>query len=160
VAGAVTAKNTVQTIGNIVSPLLVDPMEKVIEVNLEGIPEGENFVIQYRGRPVFIRHRTAEEIQKAREDDHAALKDPATDESRTKRPEWLIVKGVCTHLGCTPISGTGDYGGYYCPCHGSHYDLSARIRRGPAPLNLPVPKYMFKGNSVLIGQDENSPTDD
>lgn len=159
-SGAVAAKSIVQNAGTSLLPYLVDPIDKVIEISLEQIPEGENIVIQYRGRPVFIRHRTPEQIQKARDDDNAPLKDPATDESRTKRPEWLVVKGICTHLGCTPIANAGDYQGYFCPCHGSHYDLSARIRRGPAPLNLPVPKYMFKGDNVLlIGQDENTPVE-
>jgi ubiquinol-cytochrome c reductase iron-sulfur subunit len=85
---------------------------------------------------VFIRHRTPDEIDEANAVDVKSLRDPETDTDRTQRPEWLVMLGVCTHLGCVPIGEAGDFGGWFCPCHGSHYDISGRIRRGPAPLNL------------------------
>ena len=108
--------------------------------------------VKWRGKPVFIRHRTAAEIEKARADDSLPLRDQETDEDRIQKPEWLIVLGVCTHLGCVPISDAGDYKAWFCPCHGSHYDISGRIRKGPAPLNLEVPEYAFtEGDKVVIG---------
>lgn len=97
---------------------------------------GKNLIVKWRGKPVFIRHRTADEIDEANAVDVKTLRDPETDTDRTQRPEWLVMLGVCTHLGCVPIGEAGDYGGWFCPCHGSHYDISGRIRRGPAPLNL------------------------
>ncbi|KAI0757350.1 ubiquinol-cytochrome c reductase iron-sulfur subunit [Daedaleopsis nitida] len=112
-----------------------------VELELGAIPEGKNVVIKWRGKPVFIRHRTPDEIEEARNTDWKALRDPESDEARTKQPEWLVMLGVCTHLGCVPIGEAGDYGGWFCPCHGSHYDISGRIRKGPAPLNLEVPQY-------------------
>ncbi|KAI0768634.1 ubiquinol-cytochrome c reductase iron-sulfur subunit [Trametes elegans] len=114
-----------------------------VEVDLASIPEGKNVIIKWRGKPVFIRHRTADEIEEARSTDFKSLRDPESDEQRTKKPEWLVMLGVCTHLGCVPIGEAGDYGGWFCPCHGSHYDISGRIRKGPAPLNLEVPQYDF-----------------
>ncbi|KAG8757765.1 hypothetical protein FRC14_001531 [Serendipita sp. 396] len=124
-----------------------------VEVGLESIPEGKNVIIKWRGKPVFIRHRTADEISEAQSVDVKSLRDPETDEARTKNPEWLIMLGVCTHLGCVPIGESGDYGGWFCPCHGSHYDISGRIRKGPAPLNLEVPPYdLNEGEQkVVIG---------
>jgi len=101
---------------------------------------------------VFIRHRTADEIQEAESVDINKLRDPQADSDRVQRPEWLIMLGVCTHLGCVPIGESGDFGGWFCPCHGSHYDVSGRIRKGPAPLNLSVPAYSFPTDeSVIIG---------
>merc|ERR1711872_1141654 len=102
-----------------------------IEVNLSDIPEGKNMTYKWRGKPLFIRHRTAEEAV-----DLNLLRDRQHDNERTVEPQWLIVLGICTHLGCVPIANAGNFGGYYCPCHGSHYDSSGRIRQGPAPLNL------------------------
>jgi len=123
-----------------------------MEVNLAGIRPGTTFTAKWRGKPVFIRHRTPEEIGKAQNVEATELKDPQKDEERVKNPEWLVVMGVCTHLGCVPVSNQGDYGGWFCPCHGSHYDLSGRIRKGPAPLNLEVPTYKFlNDNTVLLG---------
>ncbi|KIM21999.1 hypothetical protein M408DRAFT_18263 [Serendipita vermifera MAFF 305830] len=107
-----------------------------VEIGLASIPEGKNVIIKWRGKPVFIRHRTADEIEEAKNVDIKTLRDPETDEARTKSPEWLVMLGVCTHLGCVPIGESGDFGGWFCPCHGSHYDISGRIRKGPAPLNL------------------------
>jgi len=121
-----------------------------IEVKLGDIPEGKNMTFKWRGKPLFIRHRTAEEVEQANAVDMASLKDPQTDTERTKDQEWLIVLGVCTHLGCVPIANSGEFGGYYCPCHGSHYDISGRIRKGPAPLNLEVPPYEFPEEGVVL----------
>jgi ubiquinol-cytochrome c reductase iron-sulfur subunit len=124
-----------------------------VEVEMDKIPEGKNVVIKWRGKPVFIRHRTAQEIEEANQVDVKSLRDPESDEARTKRPEWLVMLGVCTHLGCVPIGESGDYGGWFCPCHGSHYDISGRIRKGPAPLNLEVPEYSFDegAGKIIVG---------
>lgn len=122
-----------------------------VEVALGNIPEGKNIVVKWRGKPVFIRHRTAHEIQEANEVNLSVLRDPETDDQRTKIPEWLVMVGICTHLGCVPIGEAGDYGGWFCPCHGSHYDISGRIRKGPAPLNLEIPEYEFiDGNEKIV----------
>ncbi|TBU34889.1 ubiquinol-cytochrome c reductase iron-sulfur subunit [Dichomitus squalens] len=123
-----------------------------VELDLAAIPEGKNVIVKWRGKPVFIRHRTPDEIEEARNTDWKGLRDPEADEARTKKPEWLVMLGVCTHLGCVPIGEAGDYGGWFCPCHGSHYDISGRIRKGPAPLNLEVPQYDFtEDNKMIIG---------
>lgn len=103
------------------------------------------------GKPVFIRRRTQKEIDVERAVNLTELRDPEHDEKRAPNAEWLVVVGVCTHLGCVPIAGKGDFGGYYCPCHGSHYDASGRIRKGPAPANLEVPVYEFQGDTLVIG---------
>lgn len=121
-----------------------------IEVDLTSIPEGKSATLKWRGKPLFVRHRTAEEIESVRAVDVATLRDPQIDDDRVQRPEWLILIGVCTHLGCVPIANSGDYGGYFCPCHGSHYDASGRVRKGPAPLNLEVPTYTFQSDDVVV----------
>ncbi|EXJ78622.1 ubiquinol-cytochrome c reductase iron-sulfur subunit [Capronia coronata CBS 617.96] len=121
-----------------------------VEVDLAAIPEGKNVIIKWRGKPVFIRHRTEDEIKEAESVDLSVLRDPQPDSDRVKKPEWLVMLGVCTHLGCVPIGEAGDYGGWFCPCHGSHYDISGRVRRGPAPLNLEVPAYDFPEEDKLI----------
>ena len=127
------------------------------EVDLEPIAEGQSITVVWRGKPVFIRHRTAAEIKTAQEDDKAELPDPESDAARVQRPAWLIMVGVCTHLGCIPLGNKGgepkgEFGGWFCPCHGSHYDTSGRIRKGPAPTNLPVPGYKFLSDTkVKIG---------
>jgi ubiquinol-cytochrome c reductase iron-sulfur subunit len=121
-----------------------------IEIKLADIPEGKNMTFKWRGKPLFIRHRTAEEIAECRAVDPASLRDPQADEERVKDAEWLVILGVCTHLGCVPIANAGEFGGYYCPCHGSHYDASGRIRKGPAPLNLEVPVHEFLAEGVLL----------
>ena len=130
-----------------------------IEVDLSPIQVGQTINVKWRGVPVFIRHRTPADIDDAKSVAMSELKDPATDDSRVKKghEQWLIMVGVCTHLGCIPLSGAGDYcagdgGGWFCPCHGSQYDTSGRIRKGPAPKNLIVPDYTFlSDNRVKIG---------
>ncbi|MDE2577427.1 MAG: ubiquinol-cytochrome c reductase iron-sulfur subunit [Hyphomicrobiales bacterium] len=113
------------------------------EVDIGAIPEGQIVTIKWRGKPVFIRHRTKKEIEEAVNVDVAKLPDPQPDSARVKKPEWLVVIGVCTHLGCIPLGHQGPYDGWFCPCHGSAYDTSGRIRQGPAPRNLVVPDYAF-----------------
>lgn len=124
-----------------------------LEVDLASIDYGQNVTVKWRGKPVFIRRRTQDEVAKVDDLDVNSLRDPQPDSTRVTNPEWLIVVGVCTHLGCVPLANAGDYGGYFCPCHGSHYDVSGRIRKGPAPYNLEVPQYEFleDGAKVLIG---------
>ena len=125
-----------------------------IEFDLGKVAEGQQVVVKWRGKPLFIRYRTAKEIQEAIKGDHAELRDPATDESRHKpgKAQYLILIGTCTHLGCVPTFGGGEYGGWFCPCHGSVYDTSGRIRKGPAPLNLAVPDYSFLSDTkVKVG---------
>jgi ubiquinol-cytochrome c reductase iron-sulfur subunit len=143
-----------------------------VEVDLSGIQEGQTITVKWRGKPVFIKHRTDEQIKDVATTNIAELRHAQTDAERVKDPKWyggaiasemwrpkfalfvylcrLIVLGVCTHLGCVPISNAGDYNGWYCPCHGSHYDGSGRIRRGPAPLNLEVPEYKFLTPTQLV----------
>ena len=151
--GAVMAKNmVVDFVSSLSASADVLALAKV-EVDLQSIPEGKNLIIKWRGKPVFIRHRTDEEIQAAAAVDLKELRDPQPDSVRASKPEWLVVMGVCTHLGCVPLGDSGEYGGWFCPCHGSHYDTSGRIRKGPAPLNLEVPTYEFveDGGKVVIG---------
>ncbi|XP_044766867.1 cytochrome b-c1 complex subunit Rieske, mitochondrial [Coccinella septempunctata] len=121
-----------------------------IEIKLSDIPEGKSVTFKWRGKPLFVRHRTAAEISAEQGVAVNTLRDPQHDNDRVKRPEWLIVLGVCTHLGCVPIANSGDFGGYYCPCHGSHYDASGRIRKGPAPLNLEVPEHEYPDENTLV----------
>ena len=122
------------------------------EVDISGVERGQSITVLWRGKPVFIRRRTDEEIAKAKEVNLEELKHPEKDEDRAKNPEWLVMLGVCTHLGCVPLGDKGDYGGWFCPCHGSHYDTSGRIRKGPAPTNMEVPKYEFvNSNTIKIG---------
>ncbi|HAG52890.1 MAG TPA: ubiquinol-cytochrome c reductase iron-sulfur subunit [Alphaproteobacteria bacterium] len=120
-----------------------------IEVDLSDIEEGDGKVILWRGKPVFIRHRTAEEIAKVKQDDtNTELKDPQKDSDRVKNEKWLIVLAVCTHLGCVPNNG-GNFDGWLCPCHGSQFDLSGRVRKGPASANLEVPPYEFISDTLI-----------
>ena len=122
------------------------------EVDVSEVSPGQSITVLWRGKPVFIKRRTEEEISKARDVDLKELKDPEKDEDRAKNPEWLVMVGVCTHLGCVPLGDKGEYGGWFCPCHGSHYDTSGRIRKGPAPTNMEVPKYEFvSSNTIKIG---------
>jgi ubiquinol-cytochrome c reductase iron-sulfur subunit len=105
--------------------------------------------VLWRGKPVFIRRRTKIDIESARKVNLNELKHPEKDEDRVKKDEWLVMIGICTHLGCVPLGDKGEYGGWFCPCHGSHYDTSGRIRKGPAPTNLEIPKYEFVGTNVI-----------
>ena len=125
------------------------------EVDISGIEEGQTKVVKWQGKPVFIKHRTAAEIAEAEAGDEESLRDPETDAERVQKKEWLVVVGVCTHLGCIPQGSKpsqvkGDYEGWFCPCHGSHYDTSGRMRAGPAPKNLPVPPYKFLSDTVIL----------
>jgi ubiquinol-cytochrome c reductase iron-sulfur subunit len=124
------------------------------EVDLGPIAEGQAVTVMWRGKPVFVRHRTAAEIAAARAVPPSQLPDPQPDQARVQRDQWLVVLGVCTHLGCVPLGqkptdARGDYGGWFCPCHGSHYDTSGRIRKGPAPRNLVVPQYAFTSDTKI-----------
>ena len=119
------------------------------EVDISTIGLGKTITVLWRGKPVFIRRRTQEEISKAQNVNLSELIDPQKDEDRVKKSEWLIMTGVCTHLGCVPLGEKGDFGGWFCPCHGSHYDTSGRIRKGPAPTNLEIPKYEFVDNNTI-----------
>ncbi|NXC39195.1 UCRI protein, partial [Penelope pileata] len=152
VAAAYAAKSAVtQFISSLSASADVLALSK-IEIKLSDIPEGKNMAFKWRGKPLFVRHRTQAEITQEAEVDLSKLRDPQHDLDRVKKPEWVILVGVCTHLGCVPIANSGDFGGYYCPCHGSHYDASGRIRKGPAPYNLEVPAYQFIGDdTVLVG---------
>ena len=124
------------------------------EVDLAPVQVGQRLTVSWRGKPVFIDHRTPEEIKAAQDVDVATLRDPQADKDRVKKAEWLVVVGVCTHLGCIPLGNKpgddkGPFGGWFCPCHGSIYDTSARIRQGPAPQNLAVPPYQFTSDTAI-----------
>jgi ubiquinol-cytochrome c reductase iron-sulfur subunit len=122
-----------------------------IEVDLSAIEAGQAIKVSWRGQPVFIRHRTDEEIEVARAVLLDDLPDPEADSDRVKpgKDQWLVMIGVCTHFGCIPLGERGDFNGWLCPCHGSHYDTSGRIRKGPAPLNLEIPPYEFTGDDLI-----------
>jgi ubiquinol-cytochrome c reductase iron-sulfur subunit len=136
------------------------------EVDLSGLEVGQAIKVFWQGKPVFIRRRTPEEIAEAEATPLADLKDrlarndnlagkaDAEDQNRVENPQYIVVVGVCTHLGCVPLGTAqgevrGDFGGWFCPCHGSHYDNAGRIRKGPAPENLPVPKYQFISDTAI-----------
>lgn len=122
-----------------------------VELDLAPIAAGAQIKILWRGKPYFVRHRTEAEIKAAQDARLSDLRDPQPDAARVKEghAEWLIVAANCTHLGCVPLGNQGDYGGWFCPCHGSHFDTSGRIRKGPAPTNLPVPQYTFIGDTKV-----------
>ncbi len=135
-----------------------------IEVDVSSLTPGMSLTVKWRGKPVFIRNRTPEEIKAAKEVPLADLKDPvarnanissdaqATDIDRTAgegKENWLVMVGVCTHLGCVPLGQQGDFGGWFCPCHGSHYDTAGRIRKGPAPENLHIPNFQFLSDTTI-----------
>ncbi|CAM3142658.1 ubiquinol-cytochrome c reductase iron-sulfur subunit [Asticcacaulis taihuensis] len=122
-----------------------------IEYDLSKVEEGMQAVVKWRGKPLFVRYRTKKEIAEAKAVDIKTLRDPQTDAERVKagHEQYLVLIGVCTHLGCVPNFGTGDYGGWFCPCHGSEYDTSGRIRQGPAPKNLEVPEYTFLSDTKI-----------
>ena len=126
-----------------------------VEINLAPVAEGQAITVLWRGKPLFIRHRTKKEIQEAQAVSLTKLIDPQEDRERFKtHPQWLVVVGVCTHLGCVPLGqkstdNRGEYGGWLCPCHGSEYDISGRVCRGPAPRNLEVPPYTFLSDTII-----------
>jgi ubiquinol-cytochrome c reductase iron-sulfur subunit len=122
-----------------------------IEVDLSPIADGQDIKVFWRGKPIYIMHRTAKQIKEAQSVNVASLPDPQPDSARVKEghDQWLVVIGICTHLGCIPIAHEGNYDGFFCPCHGSQYDSSGRIRQGPAPLNLPIPPYAFVSDSKI-----------
>ena len=125
-----------------------------IEVDISQIAEGQAITVKWRGKPVFIRHRTKEEIATADAANLDDMRDPQSDADRVQKPEMLVIQGICTHLGCVPLGQKigevkGDFNGWFCPCHGSHYDTSGRIRKGPAPTNLEVPPYAFISDNVI-----------
>jgi len=127
-----------------------------IELDIGSVPVGQEITVKWRGKPVFVRHRSEEEIKAAEDVDITTLRDPQTDDARLKKgvdgkleKQWLILIGICTHLGCVPLAYKGEYDGYFCPCHGSVYDTSGRIRQGPAPLNLAVPPYEFVSDTKI-----------
>ena len=143
-------------IGSVVWPLItqMSPDASTLalsstEVDISKIDVGAIVTIKWRGNPVFIRHRTPKEIQEAQNTPLSDLIDPETDQARVKKPEWLVVLGICTHLGCVPLGHEGPYDGWLCPCHGSQYDVSGRVRHGPAPKNLGVPDYAFLTDTKL-----------
>ena len=119
------------------------------EVDVSNVKPGKTITVLWRGKPVFIRRRTQDEIAEARAVKMEDLIHPEKDEDRVQNPEWLVMLGVCTHLGCVPLNDKGDYDGWFCPCHGSHYDTSGRIRKGPAPLNLEIPPYEFVSDDII-----------
>ena len=122
------------------------------EVDISNVSSGKTITVLWRGKPVFIRKRTQKEINEAQNIKLEDLKDPQKDQDRVKKAEWLVMVGVCTHLGCVPLGNKGDFDGWFCPCHGSHYDTSGRVRKGPAPTNLEIPKYEFiDNNTIKIG---------
>lgn len=153
--GAVGAVGVVAAVWPLISQMQPDASTlaaSTTEVDLGPIEDGQIVTVKWQGKPVFVRHRTKKEIQEARAVPMNQLKDPATDQSRVQKPEWLILIGICTHLGCVPIGHEGRYEGWLCPCHGSVYDTSGRIRQGPAPLNLFLPPYRFTAEKkILIG---------
>ena len=130
-----------------------------IEVDLGPIAEGQIIKVFWRSQPVFISHRTKKEIEEARSVQVSSLPDPQADKDRVKagKDEWLVLIGICTHLGCIPLAHQGNYDGWFCPCHGSQYDTSGRIRQGPAPKNLPLPPYKFLTDSkIRIGEEDTA----
>merc|ERR1719198_1851425 len=120
------------------------------EFNLSEINVGQTVTVKWRGKPVFIKRRSPEEIADCESVPMSLLRDAEEDKDRVEKSEWLICLAICTHLGCVPISNAGEYGGWFCPCHGSHYDASGRIRKGPAPLNLEIPPYAFSSDDVVV----------
>jgi ubiquinol-cytochrome c reductase iron-sulfur subunit len=161
-AGAVGAVGTAMTIWPFIDQMnpAADTLSFAsIEIDLAAIAAGQQMETLWRGKPMFIRHRTTAEIEAAQKDDTAALKDPQIDADRLKqasgeagKPEFIILEAACTHLGCVPTFAAGDYKGWFCPCHGSHYDTSGRIRRGPAPKNLyPAPYVFLNDTTIKIG---------
>jgi ubiquinol-cytochrome c reductase iron-sulfur subunit len=142
------------------SPTTDESAGSAVEVDLSPLTPGQAVTVEWQGLPVFIRNRTPDEIARAVQDDGATMPDPEKDETRhlDGKAQWLVLLGVCTHRGCLPIGQNdgekkGDYGGWFCPCHASHYDTSGRIRKGPAQKNLEVPDYRFAGDTrIIVGE--------
>ena len=158
--GAVGAVATAWPFINNLNPAADTLALSTVEVNVQPIQVGQAVTVKWRGKPLFIRHRTPEEIKQAEAVPLSELRDPQTDNARVTdtakkvRPEWLVQIGVCTHLGCVPLGNKpgdpkGPFGGWFCPCHGSAYDTSGRIRQGPAPLNLQIPPYLFTSDTLV-----------
>jgi ubiquinol-cytochrome c reductase iron-sulfur subunit len=164
-AGVVAAAGAVWPLVNQMNPSADVQALSSIRVDTSGVEPGQQLTVKWLGKPVFIRRRTEDEITAERAVDISTLPDPlarnangqdgadASDENRAldEGGEWLVQMGVCTHLGCVPLADAGEFGGWFCPCHGSHYDLSGRIRKGPAPENLPVPPARFDGDDLILG---------
>ena len=149
---AVGAVGVVATVWPLVDQMNPDASVKALastEVDVSTVEPGKTITVLWRGKPVFIKRRTQNEIDEARSVRMEDLPDPEKDEDRAKNPEWLVMLGVCTHLGCVPLNDKGDYNGWFCPCHGSHYDTSGRIRKGPAPTNMSIPNYEFLENNII-----------
>jgi len=149
-------------VGAIVWPFVdsMNPAQDVLalsstEVEIGAVEVGQAVTVMWRGKPIFIRRRTEPEVQAARAVPLSELRDPQTDQARVQRDPWLVMIGICTHLGCVPLGQKptdpkGEFGGWFCPCHGSEYDTSGRIRRGPAPANLAIPPYAFQTDTRLL----------
>ena len=127
------------------------------EVDISALKDGEIMTVKWRGKPIFISKRSQKEIEEAVKVDIKTLKDPESDDARVShhRKDILVVIGICTHLGCVPLGHKGDYDGWFCPCHGSHYDISGRVRSGPAPTNLAIPPYHFLSETKILIGDGN-----
>jgi len=156
--GAVAAVGAAATVWPLVAQMNPDAATIAagapIEVDLTPIAQGQDIKVFWRGQPIYIMNRTPKQVEEARSVAMSDLKDPQSDQDRTKagHENWLVVTGICTHLGCIPIAHEGKYDGFFCPCHGSQYDSSGRIRQGPAPANLPVPPYQFvSASKIQIG---------
>jgi ubiquinol-cytochrome c reductase iron-sulfur subunit len=156
--GAVAAVGAAATVWPLVAQMNPDAATIAagapIQVDLSPIATGQDIKVFWRGQPIYIMNRTAKQVEEARSVALSSLPDPQTDQDRTKEghEQWLVVVGICTHLGCIPIAHEGKYDGFFCPCHGSQYDSSGRIRQGPAPANLPVPPYQFvSASKIQIG---------
>jgi ubiquinol-cytochrome c reductase iron-sulfur subunit len=161
--GAVGAVGAIATAWPFVSSMAPDAQTIAagapIEVDLTPIAEGQIVKVFWRGKLIFVRNRTKEEIDSARNVDVGSLRDPQPDQARVKegKDQWLVVYGNCTHLGCVPLGDQGEYHGWLCPCHGSVFDTSGRIRQGPAPVNLPIPPYAFLTETkIRIGETETA----
>jgi ubiquinol-cytochrome c reductase iron-sulfur subunit len=150
--GAMAAVATGAAVWPLVQQMNPDASARALastEVDLEAIAPGQIVTVKWRGKPIFIRHRTAAEVATAENTPLAGLPDPQPDSARVQKPEWLVVVGICTHLGCIPLGHEGEFDGWFCPCHGSTYDTSGRIRSGPAPSNLEIPEYAFVSDTKI-----------
>jgi len=154
--GAVGAALTVWPFIDQMNPAADTRALSTTDVDLTKVEAGQQMIAMWQGRPVFVRHRTADEVSAAQRDDYATMKDPATDDSRIAQkdgapgqPSYLVVQANCTHLGCVPSFGAGNFGGWFCPCHGSQFDTSGRIRGGPAPRNLDVAPYVYLSDTTI-----------